>query len=150
MHPEELPGLQPLILIGLPRAGKTTLGQKLSAQTFLPFFDTDSLIETRQQESRRALFQRLGEKGFRQEEYAALQSIPWNRPCIVALGGGTLDHLQSLHLLENKGIFIYLKWDEANWRKHVEKENLLHDVDEILKKRVPVYEELAHYTIFAG
>lgn len=150
MYPEELPGLQPLILIGLPRAGKTTLGEKLSAQTFLPFFDTDRMIEKRQQESRRAVFQRLGEQGFRQEEYDALQSIPWGMPCIVALGGGTLDHSQSLRLLVDKGIFLYLKWDEVNWRKHVEQENLLHDIEAILKKRVPIYEELAHYTVFAG
>ena len=150
MHQKKLSGLLPLILIGLPRSGKTTLGEKFACETGLPFYDTDRLLEKMRGQKRRAIYLELGERGFRREELKVLKTIPWHAPCVVSLGGGTLDYSPSLRWLVDKGIFLYIRWETESWKKHVLKRRLLHDPDEILRRRLPVFEQLAHYTVNHG
>lgn len=150
MHQEELSGFLPLILMGLPRSGKSVVGKKLAEEIDVPHYDIDAIIEQKWDKDRRSIFLELGETGYREEELLALQSLSWDEPSVVSLGGGTLTHPSSLSFLENKGLFVYLKWRAESWRQQAIQLNLLHDPDELLRSRVPVYERLAHYTIDVG
>ena len=53
------------MLVGLPGAGKSTVGRQLARRLQRPFFDSDQVIEQRLGCSIREFFEREGEDGFR-------------------------------------------------------------------------------------
>jgi len=77
-----------LILVGLPGAGKSTVGPLLAARLHLPFVDLDRAIETATGRSIAALFADAGEGGFRRVEREATDRLRSSLPSIVAPGGG--------------------------------------------------------------
>ncbi|MES2389591.1 MAG: shikimate kinase [Bacteroidota bacterium] len=78
----------PVVLIGMPGSGKTTLGQYLSQTWNLPFYDTDAVIEAREGMSVRSFFGTYGEPAFRQTETDAVKHLIEKGAAIIATGGG--------------------------------------------------------------
>ena len=54
-------GKKPILLLGLPGAGKTTVGRRLAQRLGLPFADADAEIEAAAGLSVREIFERFGE-----------------------------------------------------------------------------------------
>lgn len=96
-----------LILCGLPCAGKTTIGKKCAQALSLPFIDTDHLIQT-EEESVSEIWNRVGEKRFREMEAEVIASLVPNS-AILATGGGTLVYETSRKKLAALGRLLYLK-----------------------------------------
>ena len=99
-----------LSLVGLPGAGKTTLGRQLAAHFNRPFLDLDAAIEAQTGRSVRAIFAGDGEAGFRAVEAAVLravlaQSAP---PLVLATGGGTPCFHDNMTLLTQAGPTLWL------------------------------------------
>src|SRR5436189_5502924 len=94
MHPDfnlHVSNLQrmKIFLIGMPGAGKSTLGRPLAAALNLPFVDLDKEIEKHEQKSIPEVFELRGEDYFRKSESTLLKS--WaesNRSFVLATGGG--------------------------------------------------------------
>jgi len=85
-----LPHAGHLSLVGMPGAGKTTLGQALAAHYGLPFLDLDAAIVDRAGQSIPAIFQEHGEAHFRQLEAVVLREVlAQPAPLVLATGGGT-------------------------------------------------------------
>lgn len=100
-----------IFLIGMPGSGKSTLGKSLANKLSLPFYDLDQLIETITNSSISELFKEIKETGFRKLEIDILISFIKNNnyPFIMATGGGTVISDQSLSLINQTGISIYIK-----------------------------------------
>ncbi|MBE6406625.1 MAG: hypothetical protein E7040_11490 [Lentisphaerae bacterium] len=88
-----------ITLCGIKHAGKTSAAKALSALTGMPFADSDDALkelyckETGTDLTVRAIFQTLGESGFRQLEVRALRDLFSGNECmIIALGGGVLSN----------------------------------------------------------
>ncbi len=81
---------QVLFLIGLPAAGKSTIGHKLAQKTGRAFLDTDQIIEDQTGISIPAFFAQYGPYRFREQERSALSYIAKTvtTPTIIATGGG--------------------------------------------------------------
>ena len=80
-----------LSLLGLPGAGKTTLGRQLAAHYGCQFLDLDAAIVAAAGCSIPAIFAAEGEAGFRVREAAVLRevlAVP-GPPLVLATGGGT-------------------------------------------------------------
>jgi len=68
--------------------GKTTLGKMVAKNHDLEFVDTDTVIENKYLMSINDIFEKKGEKFFRNEEKKEVLKQLKKNNCIIALGGG--------------------------------------------------------------
>lgn len=79
----------PIVLVGAPGAGKSTVGRLLADELGVAFVDVDSVIEERAGRSIPDIFATDGEPAFRAlEETTTLEQL--DRPAVIALGGGAV------------------------------------------------------------
>ncbi len=97
-----------LILIGLPGAGKTSVGEILAAKLECSFFDSDRLIETKEKRTVSSIFKEDGEKRFREMETSLLDHFP-KGSFVFSCGGGLPMTEGNMDKLLNLGQVIYLK-----------------------------------------
>ncbi|MBD2722834.1 shikimate kinase [Hymenobacter armeniacus] len=99
-----------LSLVGLPGAGKTTLGRQLAAHFNRPFLDLDVAIEAQTGRSVRDIFAAEGEASFRELESAVLRRALAHAgpPLVLATGGGTPCFHSNMALLNSAGITLWL------------------------------------------
>jgi shikimate kinase len=98
-----------LVLVGLPGAGKTTVGRALAARLGVPFLDFDEEIERRAGASVAELFARGGEGSFRALERALTEEVRGAPPMVLAPGGGWIAWPGNVALLRPPGRIIHLR-----------------------------------------
>jgi len=96
-----------LILIGMPGAGKSTIGRLLARRLGMSWLDTDRLIEGERHASLQALIDRHGLQHFRQLEEAALLSLACRRT-VVATGGSAVYSEAGMAHLRTLGVIVWL------------------------------------------
>ncbi len=97
-------------LIGMPGAGKSTVGKALAAKLNRPFLDLDAEIEKMAGQTIPEIFEKLGEVYFRNLETKALIEISSSEEkLIIATGGGTPCFADNLQFMQLKGKVLYLK-----------------------------------------
>jgi shikimate kinase len=79
-----------IVLVGVPGAGKTTVGKLLANEMSLDFFDSDQVIEARLGKSVSDIFTQDGEPVFRQIEHDVVVDLLGSSNAVIALGGGAL------------------------------------------------------------
>lgn len=105
-----VPGLDVhLILVGLPGAGKTSIGAGLAKALGSPFVDLDAEIVRQVGRPISAIFAAHGEDHFRSLEREATQRLRGTRPCIVSVGGGWVTVPTTVALLRPPARMVYLK-----------------------------------------
>ena len=97
-----------IVLIGMPGAGKTTLGKMLSKRLAKPFIDIDELIEQVAHKSIPSIFQEDGEKVFRRMEREAVASCRLIKNSVIATGGGTVIDDNNVEDLRENGILFFI------------------------------------------
>ena len=98
----------PVFLIGLPGAGKSTIGKAVADRLHVPFVDLDHAIETAAGKSVSRIFAEDGEARFRRLEAEATARIP-RTPAIVAPGAGWISNEAVRVLVPHAGPTIYLR-----------------------------------------
>ena len=140
-----------VVLVGFMGAGKTTVGHILAERLGRPFVDSDVLIEQRLGREIRDIFATEGEPYFRQLEHVTVAELVRGPDAVVALGGGAVEDPRSRAVLRNaRVVYLRVGYDEAMARvKSDEFRPLLHrpDLDEVYKRRLPVYQDLSFVTI---
>jgi shikimate kinase len=84
----------PIILIGPPGAGKTSVGKALAKKLSLNFLDSDKVVEEKSGKSIPEIFITDGEPVFREMERAAVIDLIENQDGVIALGGGSVMDLE--------------------------------------------------------
>lgn len=97
-----------VILIGMPGCGKTVVGRALAEATGREFFDTDEYIERETGLSIPALFEKIGERGFRELETAALARAAESNGIVIATGGGAVCTIANKAIIQRAGVAVYL------------------------------------------
>lgn len=97
-----------VVLIGLPGAGKTSVGEILAKLMNLSFFDSDRLIEAKQNRTVSTIFAEDGEKRFREMERALLDDFK-SGSFVLSCGGGLPMTPGNMDALLKLGKVIYLK-----------------------------------------
>lgn len=82
--------VKPVLLVGLPGAGKTTVGRVLAARLGCGFADSDEAVEQEAGLPIGDIFAAEGEAGFRRRERATILRLLREGPGVIALGGGSL------------------------------------------------------------
>lgn len=97
-----------IFLIGLPGAGKTTLGRALAEALGWPFLDLDVVIEQVTGRTIAGIFRTDGEAAFRQLEAEQLRRVGLTTPLVLATGGGTPCYHDSMDWLLTHGRVVWL------------------------------------------
>jgi shikimate kinase len=148
-----------IFLVGMPGAGKTTLGRTLAQRLRMRFVDTDRIMVDRTGVPVTTIFEIEGEDGFRRRESAALAEVARSDAQVVATGGGSILARENRELLRQRGTVIYLRAQvESLWERtrHDTSRPLLKTPDPratltaLLEKRDPLYREAAHLIVDTG
>lgn len=129
-----------IVLCGLPKCGKTTIGKLLAKKLKRPFIDTDQLMGGKQR--CREIFLEKGEATFRALEEKTIATLLTTDNAVISLGGGAP--------LTLAGTLIYLKVDLDLLAKRQDPKAafLQHETFyDLAKRRIPLYEAAASATV---
>jgi shikimate kinase len=145
-----------LFLVGLPGAGKSTLGRQLARRLRLRFVDADLELEQRLGVSIPTIFEIEGESGFRDREEATLVELTQLTGVVLSTGGGVVLRPGNRARLKENGTVIYLHADPATlWERvrHSRNRPLLQATDPrarlaiLYAERDTLYREVANHVI---
>lgn len=100
-----------VFLTGFMGSGKSTLGPILANTIGFQFFDLDAVIEKKTKKRINEIFASEGEEKFRALERETLAQFLNEPTTIISLGGGTVTNNETLQLVKEHGILVYLKSD---------------------------------------
>ncbi|MBA3341292.1 MAG: shikimate kinase [Gemmatimonadaceae bacterium] len=139
-----------LVLIGLPGAGKTTIGRAAARALNWPFIDFDTEIEHRAHASVAEIFARHGEDQFRRFEHSLTAELAGCSGMVMSAGGGWVVNDESVALLRSTSRIIYLRVAPStvivrlglakSRRPLLDVADPLAAVTEMLARRAPRYE----------
>src|SRR5919201_3873430 len=98
-----------LILVGLPGAGKSTVGAAVAERLGRTFLDLDREIERRQGVPISQIFAEKGEHFFRKLERELTQEIREFGGMVLSPGGGWITDPEVVALLRPPGVIVYLR-----------------------------------------
>ena len=150
-----------VFLIGMPGAGKTTVGRMLANALGQPFVDSDEEIVRRNGVPISAIFEIEGEAGFREREAAIVDELSRIEDVVLATGGGAILREDTRCALRSRGLVVYLRTSidtlesrtrkkrgaMANKRPLLAGENRRAMLEALLTHREPLYMEAAHIVI---
>src|SRR5512133_74161 len=99
---------RPVVLVGLMGVGKSTVGRRLAKRLGLPFVDSDSAIEDAAGYSPAEMFERFGEKDFRDGERRLVARLIEGEVRVIATGGGAYVDPRTRDLLNKRAITVWL------------------------------------------
>ncbi len=142
-----------IVLIGMPGAGKSTIGVILAKSLLFDFCDTDLSI---QKSTSKSLSQIINEEGINafielEEEVICNETFA---DCVVATGGSAVYGAKAMDKLKENGIMVYLKVSPEELQNRIKnihtrgiamKEGTT--ISELYEERAPLYEKYADITI---
>ena len=99
---------QNLVLVGMPSCGKTTFGKILSAELNKSFIDTDEEIIKRSGMPISEIFEKFGEKYFRDLESEVINDLSAYQGMVIATGGGAILREENVNALKQNGKIIFI------------------------------------------
>lgn len=142
-----------VILIGMPGAGKSTIGVVLAKSIGFKFIDSDLLIQEREGKLLHEIISQVGDEGFRKIENDVNSSIDVTK-AVIATGGSAVYGKEAMEHFKKIGTVVYLKhsYDEIEKRLGdltkrgvtIKKGQTLAD---LYNERTPLYEKYADIVI---
>jgi len=139
-----------IFLIGMMGSGKSQTGPVLAKMINYAFVDTDDVIEKASKQSISSIFEKDGEKVFRDAEKKVLKEISQHHSLVIATGGGLVTLPENWGIL-HQGIVIWLDLDLKRSIKRLERDqkrrplllgdNLAENFSQIYESRKPIYLE---------
>ena len=142
-----------IVLIGMPGAGKSTVGVLLAKTLGYAFLDTDLVIQEREGRLLQDLVDELGVEAFLDREADAICSVDCDRT-VIATGGSVVCRDRAMEHLKSLGriVYLHLPLEELEHRLHnistrgiamAPGETLAHIYD----YRAPLYRKYADLTV---
>ena len=140
-------------LIGMPVAGKSTLGVVLAKILGYEFLDSDLLIQKTEKRRLYEIIDQEGTEGFKAIENRVNASIQTDRT-VIATGGSVVYCSEAMEHLKSIGKVVYLKISLESLAKrlgNLEKRGVLLKEGQTLKslyeERTPLYEKYADIVV---
>lgn len=142
-----------MILIGMPGAGKSTVGVILAKVLGYGFVDADLVIQEKEGKLLHEIIEEVGADGFIEVENRINSQIQAKRS-VIATGGSVVYGAEAMEHLKKDGIVVYLSLPLAHLKKRLSdirgrgvvlKEG--QTLEELYEERVPLYEKYADITV---
>lgn len=138
-----------IVLIGMPSAGKSTVGVIIAKNLGMNFIDTDVLLQTRQGKLLQEILDAEGTEAFLEIEEEAILSIDCGNT-VIATGGSAVYSEKAMEYLKRNGLVIYLHvaMEMVNIRlRNLKTRGVVlskgQTLEDIYRERVPLYEKYA-------
>lgn len=147
--------LDNVVLIGMPGAGKSTLGVVLAKILGYEFIDADLLIQSKLDKTLQKIIDACGPDGFIEVENEVLCTLSANR-AVIATGGSAVYSDEAMEHLRSIGTVVYLRvsYEELESRLGglhergvVMKNGMGMSLHDLYEERRPLYEKYADVTI---
>lgn len=142
-----------IILIGMPGAGKSTVGVVLAKNMGYKFIDSDIVIQEKYGMLLHQIIEKYGTNGFNDIENKVNSELTADNS-IIATGGSVVYGKEAMEHLKSIGTVIYLKLPYTSIKRRLgdlNKRGVSLEKGETLKtlyeKRIPLYEKYADITI---
>lgn len=139
------------VFVGLPLSGKSKYAKILSELSKKTIKDTDQLIEKQKNSTIPDIFKLEGEEVFRSYETSIVNDLYQHHSLVISTGGGLIENENSIELLKQNGIVIFLdKNPDLIAKKKIYGRPLLKDANDIIvlsERRLPLYNALSDIKI---
>ena len=152
------PNIHPnIILCGFMGSGKSSVGKSLAKMLDMRFIDVDEYIESNNKMPISSIFEKFGEKYFREQEKEASEFLGRLENTVISCGGGTVLNENNAKLLKKNGFLFYLSVSKETVIKRLAGDNtrplLLNkgsnEIFSLLESRAPVYKKVSDFTVNA-
>ncbi len=136
-----------LVFLGMMGSGKTSIGSLVSKKLNLDFIDVDNEIEKKLGIKISKIFEKEGEKYFRQIEEIETLKFLKNKKTVISLGGGAfLNNKIKKEILDNH-ISFWLNWNiktlvdriKNSKKRPIAYKSSKIEIEELIKKRSIIY-----------
>lgn len=142
-----------IILIGMPGAGKSTVGVVLAKRLGYTFVDSDLVIQERHGKLLHELISAHGIEGFWKIENDVNASLQYEK-AVIATGGSAIYGAEAMEHLRSIGTVFYLQLPFEEIEERLGDLNARgvtlqpgQTLRDLYAERVPLYEKYAHRTI---
>lgn len=104
-------GERSIVLVGMPGAGKSTIGRRLASLLRLPFVDADHEIERAAAMTIPEIFEKYGEAEFREGEKRVIARLLEGGRQVIATGGGAFMAEETRAAVAARAVSVWLKAD---------------------------------------
>lgn len=148
-------GKSNVVLIGMPGAGKSTLGIVLAKILGMNFVDADLLIQSQCDKTLQKIIDACGPDGFIEVENQVLSEID-ERNAVISTGGSAVYSHAAMEHLTEIGLIVYLKisyeelknrLSDLQERGVVLKGGMSMSLEDLYKERQPLYEQYAELVV---
>lgn len=142
-----------IVLIGMPGAGKSSLGVLLAKATMKDFVDTDMIIQLRANQSLQSIVDNSGYLTLRELEEVVLLDLSVQQH-VIATGGSAVYSEKGMAHLKTLGPIVYLRVSLEELKRRVKDLPTRgiaaipgKTLDDLYAERCPLYERYADITI---
>ena len=141
-----------IVFLGMMGSGKTSIGLLVSKKLNLQFYDIDQIIEKELEMNISVIFEKKGEKFFRDFEEKTTLKILKKKWIVISLGGGAFINKKIREeILKNHSSF-WLNWSSKtliqriknNKKRPIALKSSTSDLIDLIKKRSIVYSKSKH------
>lgn len=136
-----------IALMGMPSAGKSTIGKALAEALGRAVLDTDAMITQAAGRTPGAIIREDGEAAFREIEAKTVAEACAKRGVVLSLGGGSILLDQNRHLLRGTALVVYIRRDLSALNATDRPTLAAAGAQELYARRNPIYQGMADLTI---
>ena len=136
-----------IVFLGMMGSGKTSIGLLISKKLNLQFYDIDQIIEKELEMSISDIFEKKGEKFFRDIEEKTTLKILKKKWIVVSLGGGAFINKKIREEILKNHLSFWLNWNsktliqriKKNQKRPIALKSSTSELIDLIKKRSVVY-----------
>ena len=136
-----------IVFLGMMGSGKTSIGLLVSKKLNLQFYDIDQIIEKELEMSISVIFEKKGEKFFRDIEEKTTLKILKKKWIVISLGGGAFINKKIREEILKNHLSFWLNWNsktliqriKKNIKRPIALKSSTSELIDLIKKRSVVY-----------